>query len=87
MQTLDNQDHRPAPVETEWVTDAELIRRSGVPEKVMRQNLKAYDANKLTGFPPKDRLWGNRRHWPSVKDFWKRQQERKMAASPNRRAS
>lgn len=77
----------PATIETEWVTDAELIRRSGVPEKVMRRLLRAFDANTLSGFPKKDKLWGDRRHWPSVKDFWKEEQRRKMAPSPLRRAS
>ncbi len=56
--------------DTIWVTDAELIRRSGVPEKTMRQNLRALDANPLSGFPKKDPLWGGRRHWPSVEKYW-----------------
>lgn len=29
--------------ETLWVTDAELIRRIGVPEKIARANLRMYD--------------------------------------------
>jgi hypothetical protein len=49
--------------DTIWVTDAELIRRSGVPEKIMRQRIRALDANPLSGFPRKDQLWGGRRHW------------------------
>lgn len=77
----------PATIETEWVTDAELIRRSGVPEKIMRRLLRAFDENKLSGFPKKNKLWGDRRHWPSVKDFWKEEQKRKMAPHPLRRAS
>lgn len=56
--------------QTVWVTDAELIRRSGVPEKIMRQRLRALDANPLSGFPKKDPLWGGRRHWPSVQKYW-----------------
>lgn len=83
----DTLEHIPAIIETEWVTDAELIRRSGVPEKVMRRLLRAFDDNRLSGFPKKDKLWGDRRHWPTVKDFWKEEQRRKMAASPIRRAS
>lgn len=81
-------DHiRPAPLETEWVTDAELIRRSGVPEKKMRPILRALDANPRSGFPKKDKLWGDRRHWPSVQDYWRREQQRKIDPSQTRRAS
>ena len=74
----------PAPTaisDTIWVTDAELIRRSGVPEKIMRANLRALDANPRSGFPRKNKLWGDRRHWPSVQAYWA-----KMAAPEARRA-
>ncbi len=74
-------------IETVWVSDAELIRRSGVPEKVMRANLRALDGNPRSGFPRKEKLWGDRRHWPSVLDYWKRQAEPKMTVSPMRRVS
>jgi hypothetical protein len=55
--------------ETLWVTDAELIRRSGIPEKVARRLLREFDRIPC-GFPPKDRLCGNRRYWPAVQDFF-----------------
>ncbi len=74
-------------IETVWVTDAELIRRSGVPEKIMRRNIQKLDENPLSGFPQKIELWGDRRHWPSVLKYWERQIERKMTSSPMRRAS
>ncbi len=73
--------------DTIWVKDSELIRRSGVPEKMMRRILRALDANPTSGFPRKDKFWGDRRHWPSVLDYWKRQAERKMTAYPVRRVS
>jgi hypothetical protein len=57
-------------LETEWVTDAELIRRSGVPEKIMRRNLHEYDAKPDYGFPRKFKPYGNRRHWPSVQAYF-----------------
>ena len=57
---------------TLWVTDAELIRRSGVPEKEARRTLMMLDANLGSGFPKKDKHWGNRRYWPAVKAFWER---------------
>lgn len=57
-----------------WVTDAELIRRSGVPEKIARQAIEMLDKNTASGFPKKDPLWGNRRYWPAVEMFWAKRQ-------------
>lgn len=57
-------------LETEWVTDAELIRRSGVPRGIMRRNLREYDAKPDYGFPRKFKAYGDRRHWPSVKAYF-----------------
>lgn len=51
-----------------WVSDAELIRRLGVPAKTMRPVLKVLDAQaKRNGFPQKQALYGGRRYWPAVK--------------------
>jgi hypothetical protein len=50
-----------------FVTDAELIRRLGVPEKIARQALRRLDADRGSGFPQKVRLWGDRRYWPAVR--------------------
>lgn len=72
--------------ETLWVTDAELIRRMGVPERTARVALKAMDRNPASGFPKKDKLWGDRRYWPSVKAYFERTQGPRMAA-PIRRVS
>ena len=53
--------------QTLWVTDAELIRRMGVPEKIMRRALRSLDENRrTTGFPAKQKLFGDRRYWPAV---------------------
>lgn len=71
------------PHETLYVTDAELIRRTGVPEKIMRQALRELDA-KRTGFPPKDPFFGNRRYWPAVKAYLDQQSQRKIAAPQQR---
>jgi hypothetical protein len=50
-----------------FVTDAELIRRIGVPERIARVALYAFDRDpRTTGFPQKQKLWGNRRYWPAV---------------------
>jgi len=57
------------PITTLWVTDAELIRRLGVPEKLARQAIRALDALKNSGFPQKSKLWGGRRYWPAVRAY------------------
>ena len=51
-----------------WVTDIEMIRRLGVPEKVARPAIKMLDRMDPT-FPKKQPLWGDRRYWPAVR-FW-----------------
>jgi hypothetical protein len=56
---------------TLWVTDAELIRRIGVPEKTARETLRMLDA-KNDGFPRKQKVWGDRRYWPDVKAYFDR---------------
>jgi hypothetical protein len=52
-----------------WLTDAELIRRMGVPEKKAREVLRMLDA-KPSGFPRKQKLYGDRRYWPAVKAYF-----------------
>jgi hypothetical protein len=48
-----------------FLLDSELIRRLGVPEKVLRPILPALESK--YGFPRKQALFGNRRYWPAVK--------------------
>lgn len=50
---------------TLFVTDAELIRRLGVPEELGRALLEDFEAKRPT-FPKKLELWGDRRYWPAV---------------------
>ena len=52
-----------------WVTDAELIRRLGVPERTARAALRHLD-KQGSGFPKKQKLWGDRRYWPHVRAFF-----------------
>lgn len=67
--------------ETLYVTDAELIRRSGVPEKLMRGLLQEFDRDaRKSGFPQKVKLFGNRRYWPAVKDYMDRFNRLKIEA-------
>ena len=72
-------------LETIWVTDAELIRRSGVPENLMRRTIAGLDADRRSGFPAKQRLWGNRRHWPSVKAYFAKHSGVTMTHQPQQR--
>lgn len=71
--------------ETLWITDAELIRRIGVPEKIVRQNLHEFDTKPQLGFPQKSKIWGGRRYWPAVKAYFDKlhrlnpQEERRRA--------
>jgi hypothetical protein len=51
-----------------FVTDAELLRRLGMPEKIGRRAIRELD-KRLPGrapFPGKDPLFGDRRYWPAV---------------------
>lgn len=63
-----------------YITDAELIRRLGVPERTARVVLQHLDAR--GGFPPKQKIWGNRRYWPAVKAYLDRMNGLKMEAGP-----
>jgi hypothetical protein len=56
--------------QTLWVTDAEMITRLGVPEKVARVAIRILDAKPASGFPRKQKLWGDRRYWPAVKAYF-----------------
>jgi hypothetical protein len=66
----DTKEMRDPPREpTLWVTDAEMIRRMGVPEKIARVAIEGFDKDKGSGFPQKKALWGYRRYWPAVKAY------------------
>lgn len=55
--------------ETLWVSDAELIRRLGVGEKLGRTILNEL-CTKHPGFPKKQPAFGGRRYWPAVKLYF-----------------
>lgn len=73
------------PHTTLWVTDAELIRRSGVPERIMRDNLKTWDSNPRFGFPPKLEQYGKRRYWPACQAYFERQVQAKISEISGRK--
>lgn len=64
-----------------FVTDAELIRRLGVPEKIAREQIRSLDADPNSGFPRKNKLWGDRRYWPAVTAYLDRANRLNMPAS------
>jgi hypothetical protein len=68
-----------------WVSDAELIRRLGVPEKIMRANLRELDKNG-SGFPKKQKSYGDRRYWPAVQAYFDRLYGHKQVSSQPRSA-
>lgn len=72
------------PVETLFVTDAELINRMGVPEKIGYAALHALDRDRGSGFPQKKKLWGDRRYWPAVKAYLDRENGLKWTLQPKR---
>lgn len=65
-----NPELKVSPHETLFVTDAELIRRLGVPERDMRVAIRTLDHNPRSGFPQKQKLFGDRRYWPAVKAYF-----------------
>lgn len=52
-----------------WVTDAEIIRRLGVSEKTGYTAIHRLEKSGL-GFPEKQKVWGKKRYWPAVRDFF-----------------
>lgn len=52
-----------------FVTDAELIERLGVPEKIGRQALHTLDSDPRLGFPKKHKFWGDRRYLPAIQAY------------------
>jgi len=57
-----------------WVTDAELIRRTGLPERVVRVALHTptWIENQVSA---EEGFVGNRRYWPAVKAYFDRTNE------------
>lgn len=49
-----------------YVTDAELIRRLGIPVKMGKAMLQVLTREKKHGFPPPLQTFGGRRYWPAV---------------------
>lgn len=68
-----------------FITDAELVEMLGVPPDVARQQISVLDRQALTtGFPPKQKQWGDRRYLPAVKAWLDQHYMAKMNAPPIR---
>lgn len=63
-----------------YVTDAELVRLMGVPERVGRVALREWSVRQPT-FPKPDELMGGRRYWPAVKEWLDARNKLRMDAS------
>jgi hypothetical protein len=66
-----------------WLTDAELIRRLGVPKEHARAALADLD-RPGSGFPKKVKVWGDRRYWPAVKAYFDELYAPKIVGSQQR---
>src|SRR5438105_1431480 len=53
-----------------YITDAELIRRLGCPMPIGRAAIRALDKDPRSRFPPKQKLFGDRRYWPAVRAYF-----------------
>jgi hypothetical protein len=69
---------------TLYVTDTEMIRRIGVPEKIARAAIRALDENPYNTFPKKSAVWGNRRYWPAVEVWFREQHDFEMRSEPKK---
>lgn len=76
-------DDETTPREGLWVTDAEIIRRLGVSEKVGYTAIHMLEKSGL-GFPEKSKVWGKKRYWPAVRDFLDQQYGLKSGGSTTR---
>lgn len=68
MTLLDETEDKPKRADTLYVTDAELIRRSGLPRDRLYKLLP--ELEKKYGFPKKSPLFCGRRYWPAVKTWF-----------------
>ena len=58
---------------TMLVTDAEAFRRLGLPEKRGRVAFRHWDAKLPAGWTRKQKRLGDRRYWPDVEAFVRKQ--------------
>lgn len=74
--------HRPRSGMGVYVTDQELYDFLGVPRETARQAIRELDRDpRRSGFPQKDRLFGDRRYLPAVEAWLARHNKLKMGFS------
>lgn len=71
-----------------FITDGELVTMLGVPDDIARQMIAELDRRgATTGFPQKQKQWGDRRYLPAVKAWLDQRYMPKMTTPPIRRVS
>lgn len=66
----DKRRHRPKTGMGLFVTDLELCEYLGIPPETARPVFAELDRDRSKGFPPKQKLWGDRRYLPAVKAWF-----------------
>ena len=64
-----------------FVTDAEIVEKLGVPDKIVYEAIHGLDNDSRSRFPPKIKLWGKRHYWPAVQQWF---DDRYLLKSRNR---
>jgi len=73
------------PSDVLYVTDDELIRKLNVPRRIARPIIQELDRKSPgSGFPQKQKLWGDRRYWPDVKAYFDAINRGRMGTSQRR---
>lgn len=71
-----------------FITDGELIALMGVPPDVARSRLAEMDQKPTVySFPPKQKVWGDRRYRPAVEAWFEAQYRLKINTSKLREVS
>jgi hypothetical protein len=76
--------HRPRTGMGLFVTDQELVEILGVPADTARDVIAALDKDGSSGFPKKQKTWGDRRYLPAVEQWLDAAYGLKMAAQLRR---
>jgi hypothetical protein len=55
-----------------YIADDELAQRLGIPAKKAREAFSVLDHDPRSGFPPRQKLWDDKRYWPAVRKYFDR---------------
>jgi hypothetical protein len=70
-----------------YLTDTELIEELGLPQKAARDAFLALDRNPKSGFPARQKLWGDRRYLPAVLAYFDKINGLTVGTSANQRGA